>query len=104
MIDTLAVIQADNFLAAWPDHSRQGWASPLVIRDGPHDYVLMSRPEYEKLAQADALLADLSPEQRETIAAADLIGALRQFVTDMTDEDRAEVNRLMAYLQARNVI
>lgn len=34
----------------WTNFSRMAWLEPIVISDGPHEYVLMSRVEFERLS------------------------------------------------------
>lgn len=42
----------------WDNHARMAWMEPIVIRDGYHDYVLMSAEEYKRLAEETVLWSD----------------------------------------------
>lgn len=57
-----------NFpIHAWENHSRRAYLSPLIVRDGFHDYVLLGRPEFEHLISVEGLSEDERAEVARTI-------------------------------------
>lgn len=45
-------------IQGWANYARKAWMEPIVIRDGFHDYVLMSSDEYRRLTDETVLWRD----------------------------------------------